>query len=367
MIVATGLTKSESPVKVEGASFAVYTERLMKPNPSPPPFAIVFEMVLAQWNSTAICAAAKLGIADQLESGPKTTKDLASVLNLHEESLYRVLRALAGLGIFQEGDNRTFSQTTLSDVLRTNAKPSLRYAAGSLLDNWHARAFQAICSSIENGRTGAVNALGAELFEYLGAHPDEAFSFNRCMTDLSSGEAPAVVATYDFSGFEHIVDIAGGAGGMLAAILASAPQLRGTLFDQPSVIAQAQSDAILAPFLDRCSLVGGDFFEGVPAGADAYIMKHIIHDWDDERAATILSNCRRVMKPGGKLLVVDRVIGPPNAPDPKKFFDVAMMLMPGGRERSEPEWSALYAAAGFRVTRILQTPAPHSIIEGVQM
>jgi len=185
------------------------------------------------------------------------------------------------------------------------------------------------------------------------------------MTDLSSGEGPAVVATYDFSGFAHIVDVAGGAGGLLAAILASTPKLRGTLFDQPSVIEQAKSDAILVPFADRCEIVGGDFFEGVPAGADAYIMKHIIHDWEDERATKILSNCRRAMKPGGKLLVVDRVIGPPNAPDPKKFFDVAMMLMPGGRERTEPEWKALYAASGFRLTRILPTPAPHSIIEGV--
>ena len=337
----------------------------MKPAPSSSPFSTILEMVFAQWNAAAISAAAKFGIADQLESGPKTTQQLASALNLHEDSLYRVLRALAGVGIFHEGADRTFSQTPLSDVLRTNAKPSLRFAAASMLDNWQYRPFQGICTAIENGRTAALNVLGTELFEYLAAHPDEAFSFNRCMTDLSSGEAPAVVATYDFSGFERIVDVAGGAGGLLAAILASAPKLRGTLFDQPAVIEQAKSDAILAPFGDRCDLVGGSFFEAVPSGADAYIMKHIIHDWDDEHAAKILVNCRRAMKPGGKLLVVDRVIGAPNVPDPKKFFDVAMMLMPGGRERSEPEWQSLYADAGFRITRIVQTPAPHSIIEGV--
>jgi SAM-dependent methyltransferase len=333
--------------------------------PSIPPFAALLQIIFASWEGAAISAAAKYGIADQLEAGPRTTHELASTLKLHEDSLYRVLRALAGLGIFHEGENRTFSQTPLSDLLRTNAKPSLRYTAASALDNWHYRSIQGICSTVENGRTGAVNVLGSELFAYLGSHPDEAFSFNRCMTDLSSGEAPAVVATYDFSGFEHIVDVAGGAGGLLAAILASAPKLRGTLFDQPSVIEQAKSDSILSSFAGRCQLVGGDFFDAVPDGADAYIMKHIIHDWDDERAAKILKNCRRGLKPGGKLLVVDRVIGPPNAPDPKKFFDVAMMLMPGGRERSEPEWHALYASAGFRVARILQTPAPHSIIEGV--
>jgi SAM-dependent methyltransferase len=337
----------------------------MQTGHSVPPYVAVLEMMLAQWNAAAISAVAKLGIADQLVSGPKTTQELASLLNLHEDSLYRVLRALAGVGIFHEGENRTFSQTPLSDVLRTNAKQSLRYAATMMIDDWQYRGVQGICTTIENGRPAVANVLGAGLFEYLRAHPEEAFNFNRGMTDLSSGEAPAVVATYDFSGFERIVDVAGGAGGLLAEILASTQKLRGTLFDQPSVIQQAKSDALLAPFSDRCELVGGDFFEAVPAGADAYIMKHIIHDWDDERAAKILANCRRAMKPGGKLLVVDRVIGPPNAPDPKKFFDVAMMLMPGGRERSEPEWKALYAAAGFRVTRILPTPVPHSIIEGV--
>ena len=322
------------------------------------------QMMLAQWNSVAICAVARLGVADHLESGPRTSKDLASLLKLHEDSLYRVLRAVAGLGIFHEGENRTFSQTPLSEVLRTNASPSLRYAAAMLIDDWQFRSFQAICSTVENGRAAMANVFGTGLFEYLQAHPDQAFRFNRGMTNLSSGEAPAVVASYDFSGFGHIVDVAGGEGGLLAAILASAPNLRGTLFDMPSVIDQAKTDRILASFAARCELASGDFFEAVPEGADAYIMKHIIHDWDDERATKILSNCRRAMKSNGKLLVVDRVIGPPNAPDPKKFFDVAMMLFQSGRERTEPEWNSLFASSGFSVARIIPTPGPHSVIEG---
>src|SRR5262245_12169306 len=240
----------------------------MKQAASIPPFVVVIEMILAQWNAAAISAAAKFGIADQLESGPKTTQELASRLNLHEDSLYRVMRALAGLGIFHEEENRTFSQTPRSDVLRTNAKPSLRYGMGALLDDWQFRSVQGIASTLENGRSATSNVFGSELFDYLSAHPAEALSFNRCMTDLSSTEAPAVVATYDFSGFERIVDVAGGAGGLLAAILASAPKLRGTLFDQPAVIEQAESDGILTTFADRCQLVGGSFFEGVPAGAD---------------------------------------------------------------------------------------------------
>src|SRR5262245_25110389 len=201
----------------------------MQPAPSVANYVTVVEMILAQWNGAAIAAAAKFGIADQLESGPKTTKELASSLNLHEDSLYRVLRALAGVGIFHEGENRTFSQTALSDVLRTNAKPSLRYAAASMMDNWQWGSIQGIFATVQNGKTGAANVLGVELFDYLRSHPEEAASFNRCMTDLSSGEAPAVVATYDFSGFEHIVDVAGGAGGLLAAILPCAPTLRGPL------------------------------------------------------------------------------------------------------------------------------------------
>jgi O-methyltransferase/methyltransferase family protein len=336
----------------------------MQPAPSVSPYVAVLDMVLAHWHSAAISAVAKLGIADQLESGPKSTQELASALNLHEESLYRVLRALAGLGVFHEGENRTFSQTPLSDVLRTKAKPSLRYGAAMMIDDWQFRSFQAICSTLENGKTGTSNALGMELFEYLAANPDQAFGFNRGMTDLSSGDAPAVVASYDFSGFEHIVDVAGGVGGLLAAILESAPRLRGTLFDQASVIEQAKSDGLLASLSDRCDMVSGSFFESVPQGADAYIMKHIIHDWEDERASKILSNCRSAMKPGGKLLVVDRVIEPPNASDPKKFFDIAMMLIPGGRERAEAEWSALFARSGFEIARIIPTPCPHSIIEG---
>jgi SAM-dependent methyltransferase len=338
----------------------------MQPTPAGSSFAAMIEMLFGSWTSISLAAAAKFGVADQLESGPKTTKDLAAVLKVHEESLYRVLRALAGVGVFHEDENRAFSQTPLSEVLRTNAKPSLRFVAATLLDNWHLGNLLGICSTVENGRPAAENLRGMGLFEYLASHPDEAAGFNKCMTDLSSGEGPAVAASYDFSRFEHIVDVAGGAGGMLGAILSSAPKLRGTLFDQPSVIEQAKSDGLLDSFGGRADMVGGDFFEGVPAGADAYIMKHIIHDWDDERATKILGNCRRAMKPGGTLLVVDRVIGPPNAPDPKKFFDVAMMLIPGGRERTEPEWNELFAKSGFRVTRIVPLPIPHSVIEGVQ-
>src|SRR5258708_31281429 len=175
----------------------------MQPTPAPPPYAVMIDLLFAQWISFAIEAAAKLGIADQLESGPKTTKELAAQLNLHEDSLYRLLRALAGNGIFHEGAGRTFSQTPLSEILRTNANPGLRHAAAMLLDDWSLKGFQAVCASIETGRTGTENVFGIGLFEHLAKSPEEAVNFNKGMTDLSSGEAPAVVASYDFSRFEH--------------------------------------------------------------------------------------------------------------------------------------------------------------------
>jgi hypothetical protein len=324
----------------------------------------LLEKLFTAWESMSIAAVAKLGVADCLQSGPKTTAQIAAALNLDEDSLYRVMRAIAGSGIFHEGDDRTFSQTPMSALLTSDANPSLRYCSSMVLDDWYHKGFQAICKTMENGRTGMENVFGMPLFEFLQKNPGEAENFNKGMTDLSSGEAPAVIASYDFSGFEHIVDIAGGMGLLLAAILDSAPKLRGTLFDMPYVIEQARTAPILAPYADRCAFAGGDFLQEVPAGADAYIMKHIIHDWDAERSTRILSNCRRVMKPGGKLLVVDRVIGPPNQHDDKKFFDIAMMMWPGGRERSEAEFRTLFQSAGFRVDRIISTPGPHSIVEG---
>jgi len=324
-------------------------------------------MVLAHWNSIAICAVAKLGVADHLESGPKTTKELASLMNVQEDPLYRVMRAVAGVGVFHEGENRTFSQTDRSDVLRTNAVPTLRYAASMCIDDWQLRSMQAICSTIENGRAAQENVFGMGLFPYLQSHPDQAFRFNRGMTDLSSGDTPALLAVYDFSAFEHIVDIAGGAGGMLAGILEKFPHLRGTLFDQPSVIEQAKKDGILNAYATRCDLVGGSFFEAVPSNADAYIMKHIIHDWDDDRSLTILRNIHRVLAgvSNGRVILLESVVQPGNVPDFGKLIDMEMLLIPGGRERTADEFAALFARAGFELTRIVPTASPLSVIEAV--
>lgn len=328
-----------------------------------PPYAALFQMCISKWLSTAISVAAKLGIADSLENGPKTTKQMAEELNLHETALYRLLRALASAGIFYEGKDRLFSQTPVSEPLRTHATPSLRSAAMMLIDDWHDRNWAALDWVIETGRPASEKVFGTSLFEYLSQHPDRAVNFNGAMTNLSQGDAPAVVASYDFSRFESIVDVGGEVGALLAAILASAPKLRGALMDMPYVIEQARSGPLLASFAGRCEFVPGSFFDAVPEGADAYVMKHIIHDWDDDRAAKILFNCRQAMRPGGKVLVIDRVVGPPNQPDLAKFLDLEMMVNPGGLERSEPEWHRLFAISGLHLKRIIPTPAAQSILE----
>jgi SAM-dependent methyltransferase len=337
----------------------------MHPEHSPPPYAALFQMCLGKWISSAISVAAQLGIADRLESGPKTTKQLAEELKLHELSLYRLLRALASVGIFHEGDGRLFSQTPISDPLRTDARPTLRSAAMMLIDGWHSKAWAELGWAVETGRPASEKALGMGIFEYFSGHPEAAVNFNNAMTDLSQDDCPTVVASYDFSRFERVVDVGGGMGALLAAILESAPKLRGTLMEMPHVIEQAKKGPLLASFAARCDFAEGSFFETVPKGADAYILKHVIHDWDDERAAQILSNCRRAIRPGGTLLVVDRLVGPPNQPDLAKLLDLEMMVNPGGLERSEPEWHALFAMSGFRLERIIPMPATRAILEAI--
>jgi SAM-dependent methyltransferase len=337
----------------------------MQPEQSPAisPYAALFQIFLGKWVSSAIFAAARLGIADCLESGPKTTGQLAEELSVNETALYRLLRALASIGVFHEGERRSFSQTSLSDLLRSNAKPSLRSVAMMMSDDWYVRNWAELGWTIETGRSAWEKVSGTDIFEYLSAHPGEAANFNNAMTDLSKGDGPAVVASYDFSRFEYIVDVGGGAGALLAEILESAPKLRGALLDMPYVIEQARTGPMLASFGARCEFAAGSFFETVPKGADAYILKHVIHDWDDERASQILSNCRQAIRPDGTLLVVDRVVGPPNQPDEAKWFDLEMLVDAGGLERNESEWRRLLAGSGFRLERIVPMPVQQSILE----
>jgi hypothetical protein len=338
---------------------------MTQPAQSPPPHAVLLQMILGKWVSNAISAVAHFGIADHLESGPKSSKELASLTGTQERPLYRLLRATASVGVFTELEDGRFAQTPLSEPLRTNAKPCVRSMALMLTDDWHIRSWEQLPWCVETGKPASYKLNGMPMFDWMAQHPEKTVNFNQAMTDLSQGDSAAVIQSYDFSRFEHIVDVAGGHGTLLAAILDQAPKLRGTLFDMPHVIEGAKKAGIMDRFAGRSTLEAGSFFESVPPDADAYIMKFIIHDWYDPECIKILSNCRKGIRPGGRLLVVDQVVPSGNDPTMSKIVDLEMLVLPGGMERTEQQFRELFASSGFRLERILPTPGLQYIIEGV--
>lgn len=330
----------------------------------PPAHVALLQMLTAKWLSTAISTAAILGIADHVAvDQPVTVADLAAATKTNESALYRLLRALSSVGIFSELEDGRFAHTPLSVPLRSDAKPCVRNMAMMLMEDWHLKVWAEMPWSVQTGQPAPLKVYGMRGFDYFSAHPEAGVVFNHAMTDMSTAEAPLVAAAYDFSGFTHIIDVAGGLGMLLASILEKTPGLRGTVFEMPYFIEQVRSSPILAPYTDRCDVVGGDFFVSVPP-ADCYIMKHIIHDWEDEKAVAILENCRASIEPGGKLLVVERVVGARNVPQFAKLMDLEMLVAPGGLERTEDEFRALFKAAGFRLDRVIAGVGPQEIIEG---
>lgn len=329
-------------------------------------YATMMQMLAGKWISASLSVVAELCIADQLANGAKTPEQLAAAVSAHAPSLYRVLRALASVGVFAETEGGRFALTPLAECLRSDTPDSVREFARFMAIPGASRSWEQLLHCVKTGGTGLQKAFGAENpFDYFHTHPDEAAIFHRAMTDNSRQSAPAVAQSYDFGKFHQVVDVAGGRGLLLATILQRHPNLKGVLFDLPQVIAGA-NDALASYGLNgRCRTVAGDFFQAVPAGADAYLLKHIIHDWDDERSVAILRNVRKAIDTSGRLLVVEVVIGPGNEPSFGKLLDLEMMVIPGGRERTADEYRDLFAAAGFRLTGIHATPAPTSIIEGL--
>jgi len=312
----------------------------------------------------AVSCLARLGIPDLVEAAPKSAQELAAQIGVQPQALYRVLRATASVGVLSEGPDGKFSQTPMSAVLRSNATPSLRAFAIMTGREWHGRGWAQLEHCVRTGNPAMQQIYGAPMFEYLKQHPEEAQIFNDAMSDISTIDSPAVAEAYNFDGIRTIVDIAGGHGLLLATILARNPQLQGTLYEVPHVLEGARSGP-LKPVMDRCTLASGDMFCSIPAGADAYIMKHIIHDWPDDRCVQLLKACRKGVNPGGKLLVVDCVIQPGNDFSPGKFLDLQMMIFPSGCERTEKQFRDLFAASGWRLNRIIPTAASDSIMEGV--
>lgn len=333
-----------------------------------PPAAVLFRMVTGYYISHAIHVAATLGIADLLAHGPQSSSALAKTTGTHAESLTRVLRLLASVGVFTEPEERCFALTPLGERLRTGVPGSMRSAA-LLFAGITQEAWRDLLYSVRTGEPAFHHVFGMDSFSYMAQHPEVAANFDAAMADFTKGIASVVAATYDFSQFGTIVDVGGGNGILLEAILNAHPSLRGVLFDLPHAAERAQQRIEVVGLGERCKAVGGDFFLGVPTGGDAYILKHVIHDWDDARAVTILKNCHRAMGTHGKLLIVEGVYPPridqSDASRGAASNDVNMLVCTGGRQRSEAEFRSLYDAAGFKLTSIVPTQVGVSIIEGV--
>jgi SAM-dependent methyltransferase len=312
--------------------------------------------------SQAICVAARLGVADRLRDGPRTAAELAEATGAQAASLHRLLRSLAGFGLFAEDEAGRFRLTELAELLCRDVPGSLRAEAVSIGELSYP-ASVALLDGVRTGRPGFDAVFGRPLFDYLAADLAAARIFDEGLAGLREQITAAVLGGYDFSNVGKLVDVGGGPGDMMAALLSKYPGMRGVLFDRPEVIERAR--ARFHATGDRCALVGGDFFSSVPAGGDVYLLRHVVHDWDDDRAARVLSNCRRVMKRSGRLLLIESVIRPGNAPSLGKALDLVMLTLTGGRERTEPEYRGLLAEAGFRLTRVVPTSAGIDLIESV--
>lgn len=319
------------------------------------------------WISQAIAVAAELGLADHLKDGAKTYAQLAQAVDAHPDALYRLLRGTASVGVFAEDDQGRFSLTPLASLLLADIPQSWRAAALMSGEAWSWRPWGALGYSVKTGKPAFDHIFGVEFDAYLAQHRDAADIFQAFMNVATGEEAMAVAPVYDFSGLTTVVDVGGGRGALLAAILKANSHLRGILFDAPQVIAGAQPTLDAQGVADRCELVGGDFFAALPHGGDAYILKWILVSWDDERTVTILQNCRRAMNDQGKLLVIERIIPPGNEPFFGKLADLNLLVMYKGRHRTEAEYRTLFARAGFDLSRVIPTNSPteFSVIEGV--
>jgi ubiquinone/menaquinone biosynthesis C-methylase UbiE len=332
-----------------------------------PPEAVLTQMIVAPLVTQALRVVAELGVADLLANGARSVDELAAETGAHAPSLYRFMRALAGCGVFAETEGRVFELTPMAELLRAGVEGSMRDLAIFMGADWHWRVWGDAPYSARTGKVAWEHVHGKEVFPYFAENREAARVFDNAMTGFSKMVSKAVIEAYDFSSIKKLADIAGGHGSLLAAILRANPHLGGLLFDVPQVIAGAQRYVEAEGMGHAIELASGDFFESVPTGADAYMMKHIIHDWDDQRALSILRNCHRAMPEDGKLLLVEMVVPTGNEPHLSKIQDLEMMLSPGGLERTEGEYRELLAAAGFELTRIIPTASPMSVIEGVKI
>jgi hypothetical protein len=323
------------------------------------------QMLIGYRISQAIYVAAKLGIAELLKDGPNSSDELAKATGANPDALHRLLRVLASVGVFAQVDQRRFTLTPMGTLLQSDVPGSWRGRA-ILTGEWWWRAYGELLYSVKTGKPAHDHVYGMGVFEYFSQHPETGQMFHTGYGAMRTQWSMSVANAYDFSGVHTLVDVGGGVGELITVILKANLTMRGVVFDQPYIVEDARALVEAEGVAGRCAVVAGDFFESVPSGGDAYILKTIVHDWDDERAVAILKNCHRAMREHGKLLVVDRVM-PERAEQATVVVlsDLEMLVMAGGRERSEAEFRALLGAAGFRLTKVVPTQSEFSIIEGV--
>jgi len=331
----------------------------------PPPTQLM-QMLFGFAASRAIGVSAELCIADLLKDGPKTAEELAQQTGVHARSLYRVLRACASIGVYSEDNEKRFSLTPLAEPLVSDAPGSLRAFAEMITCDWQFQTWAELPYSVKTGKPSFEKVFGKSSFEYFWSDEKAGRVFNDAMTSNSAFASVATVNAYDFSSISKLVDVGGGHGFLLASILAKYGNLKGVLYDMPDIVAQAEKLLSEHGVTNRCATVGGDFFKSVPTGGDAYIMKHIIHDWNDAQCVALLQNCRKAMTDNGKILVVEMIVPKGNEPSPAKFLDLQMLQYLPGCERTEEEYGELFDKAGLELTRIIPTMSPFSIIEGVR-
>jgi len=336
--------------------------------PRPDPGSAMARLLAGAWEARLVNVAAELAIADHIGSEPRDLAFLAAATKAHAPSLARLLRALTAIGVLREGDGRRYSLTPLGATLRRDAPGSMHAWALLAFSDDQGRAWDALAHGVRTGEHAFRHIFGTDLWSRLAARPEAARLFDAGMQSLTRGAYGQLTGYYPFERFNWIVDVGGGNGALLVPLLERHPSVRATVFDLPHVADAARARIAAAGLSDRYEAVGGDAFVAVPAGADAYVLKGVIHDWEDHEAITILRTCRAAMSDRSRLLLIERVlpeqIDPDDAPTRAKFLsDINMFVNPGGRERTEAEFRDLLGQAGLRLTRTIPTPSPQSLLE----
>jgi C-methyltransferase len=328
------------------------------------PYDILFQMVIGKWISQAVGTVVEIGVPDQLAKEARHCRDLAREAGVSEDGLYRLLRALASVGVFAEGTDRRFRLTAMGRLLRSDHPESLAGYARFTAHDMTWRPWGLLSYSVKTGMPAFDHVFNASVFEHFSRNPEVAAVFDDAMTSISAMEARATSDAYDFQGVKTLMDVAGGHGLLLATVLRRHKRMRGVLFDLPHVAANATATFTRSGISGRVRIESGDFFKELPSGADAIIMKHILHDWDDDSATRILQACHRALDTRGKVLIVDPVVPSSNVPHYGKLLDLEMLVLtPRGRERTKSEFAKLLRGAGFRLSGIIPTEGPLSIVE----